>query len=940
MIGVTARPGTLTLGGASFGLGNALGAAPSRGAVEGANTFDTQFGDFSDDWTRESNDLKNSNSRLYNRIEHGAKFIGDVAPDTAIKTQVAARFARAVGEHGPQAEKILGPGLRRLTYRYRGTEKTPDAEAIRQYGIVTGGAAARGELDPTQRKELERTLQAGIKRYRKQKADATSTPEEAVQLGADEIQQVRRMHERRWREERNLLPRDNGIPEEAREAGRKYLAQYLMKNEKTPRKELYNLQLESGNTPASTGFIIDASGKVVTQAQGYGDDHYVPFNLKNLRGLKGGEYIRSRSVGGPTAEDIYTGLSTGARRVTVVSRSGYFTVEFNPETTGGFFNDKAKRMVRRYENIIDAVQSEQVARPVSISPEIQQEFIRRAEQDYPGATPRQRRQYTHALINEYKKELAQAPGEMDDFEIYLAEQTEGLEEGRRNQVRSQMLNDRKRHNEFWFKLNGQGYMDALRSLEEQFPYYIKTDSGPLKELEQFADERDKGYVEPGRNRPTEARAGLFGTVERLGAGKGNVSSTGGKFSASQADYQGYFAPKRERPPGGQREPATQAAGTSERVTTGPKTLDQLHEERSIEAKEISQRKERESIQDKGLVLTQALAEGDWSDAGGLENASKFFPPLGMSNPDDIRNWFLDPKNIRKADEAMKSLDVKGALTERQRTALRDYREATGQMNRVSFKKELMFQQTEQPFRFDDELPYQTGADPSLAEQEAGRLDKQTKPVSVGDMALSTMNRDELRNELNVLIRIHRGLEEINRKYPESDLPGRTKELDDLGVNTSIPGVLQILERNSLDQHAENVHRMLALNLNRGEMAYGGRPSRTLELTAPVETTQHVDPPSPQNKQRVTNHAKVLTDAVMKLTDQLDMTMDTPELRVAQSIGAHAKAYKDASKGQEVSDAKLAELQDNARDALMLAQAINEGRDYSDAMRKYIDDNRL
>ena len=68
-------------------------------------------------------------------------------------------------------------------------------------------------------------------------------------------------------------------------------------------------------------------------------------------------------MGGLTSEDIYTGLISGARRVTVVSRSGTFTMEFQPDFRGGRrHNDKARRMTRRYEQILDAVQSEQVDR--------------------------------------------------------------------------------------------------------------------------------------------------------------------------------------------------------------------------------------------------------------------------------------------------------------------------------------------------------------------------------------------------------------------------------------------------------------------------------------------------------------------------------------------------------------------------------------------------
>ena len=56
--------------------------------------------------------------------------------------------------------------------------------------------------------------------------------------------------------------------------------------------------------------------------------------------------MRTRAAGGPTTEDIYTGLLTGARQVQVVSNSGVFTVEFDPDLRGGRrYTDKAARMV-------------------------------------------------------------------------------------------------------------------------------------------------------------------------------------------------------------------------------------------------------------------------------------------------------------------------------------------------------------------------------------------------------------------------------------------------------------------------------------------------------------------------------------------------------------------------------------------------------------------
>src|SRR4029077_5663097 len=91
------------------------------------------------------------------------------------------------------------------------------------------------------------------------------------------------------------------------------------------------LSLKGGEQPRSVGVIIDANGDLVTQAQGFNGDHYLPFDLKNLKELQGGRYVRTRAAGGLTSEDLYTGLLTGARQVQVVSNSGVFTLEFDPD---------------------------------------------------------------------------------------------------------------------------------------------------------------------------------------------------------------------------------------------------------------------------------------------------------------------------------------------------------------------------------------------------------------------------------------------------------------------------------------------------------------------------------------------------------------------------------------------------------------------------------
>src|SRR4029077_7586561 len=79
--------------------------------------------------------------------------------------------------------------------------------------------------------------------------------------------------------------------------------------------------------------------------------------------------------------------------------------------------------------------------------------------------------------------------------------------------RQEVMNELRDLKEIHFRLNGVGYAAALDSLEEQFPYYINAAARPKQEhLEEF--EQDLGYVEPGRNRPTDAKAGWYGTAAR------------------------------------------------------------------------------------------------------------------------------------------------------------------------------------------------------------------------------------------------------------------------------------------------------------------------------------------------------------------------------------------------------------------------------------------
>lgn len=227
--------------------------------------------------------------------------LGPLAPP---KLKLALATADQAGQLGPQAAKVIGPVADRTAYRYRGTElKTPDSSLTNR------------------------------------------------------IDSIRRSPNLRPGEKREFMI--HGSEDDRGEWRPSSVLAYW--RTKLPRADLNTLQRKSGTIPPSQGVIINRKGKVTVQAVGYGDDHYLPFNLKNLSGLKGGEYIRTRTFGGPTTEDIYTGLISGAKSLTVVSHNGTYTMEFDDDLKGGRrYNDKAARMVARYGQLLDAVKSQQV----------------------------------------------------------------------------------------------------------------------------------------------------------------------------------------------------------------------------------------------------------------------------------------------------------------------------------------------------------------------------------------------------------------------------------------------------------------------------------------------------------------------------------------------------------------------------------------------------
>lgn len=277
-----------------------------EGGLGNAATWDRDNpGSFGDQVGSAPGDEFTPSRAVFRRLAAGSRALeaslGNAAPP---KLKIALQAGQHIGELGPEAQKVIGPTADKAAYRYRGIERaTPDT---RLTNAITSIQRAAG---------LNRDEKREFLVHGSTDADAN------------------------WRPSGPLA----------------YLRSRL------PKAELNTLQTKSGTIPPSEGFILDKNGKLVSQSVGFADDHYLPFNLKKLTKLKGGEYLRTRTWGGPTTEDIYTGLMSGAKSLSVVSHNGSYTLEFDDALTGGRrFNDKAHRMVARYGQLLDAVKSEQV----------------------------------------------------------------------------------------------------------------------------------------------------------------------------------------------------------------------------------------------------------------------------------------------------------------------------------------------------------------------------------------------------------------------------------------------------------------------------------------------------------------------------------------------------------------------------------------------------
>lgn len=796
---VSVNPGALTAGGATMALTHALGGSENTAVRAGqvASNVERGTNQFAQNWNQSARDPKNTNQHVYGRISAGSELLGTVAP-TSAKAQTAAAFGRFVGNSGPQAEEVFGPTARKTAYRYRGTEKTPDKALVSEYGKAVNRAKSM-------------TL--------REKGDRAP-----MQMGMDRVASERR-----------------APTMEERAAGLEALEQALQK--KLPKKNLTNLQLASGNTPPSEGVLLNKDGQIVSQAVGYGDDHYLPFNLKNLKSLKGGEYIRTRSYGGLTSEDIYTGLVAGARRVTVVSHSGTFSVQFDDDLRGGRrHNDKARRMTRRYEQILDAVQSEKVDRGPIPKP-IQDRLRAKVNQEYSGMPEADKRAEFKRRVEEYRE----SPELTDiDQEFLSTIETRAMNAGQDaqeyvRQARAQLMEAKKTR----FTLDGDGYAAAQEALREQFPYYITTTAKPKDTRDEFMNpSRDRGYVEPGRNRPTAAQGqGLFGTEVNPGRKRQGLAAS----TASHMNYQrGRFPEQRATAAaaaaggaaggaggsGGGDAPRTPSGGGSGSggAKTQPATREDVKER-------IQETQEKRTYEAAALNLRNRIR-------GNFEQEDLKDPVFSVNDQEFTRR-LSDPAFQRDFELKVEQIRSEPSLAETHKGPLTQYQASSMLIANDAYNPALGTRWTDRPFKF--------------TKEERKAADKYANTTGfVHEKPLKDMTQSELSDEVEIVSDILAAVSDSGVRGADVLQLGEGRFS---GLNEKSPHRAKVLSSEAgAHEYLKTVHAMRVNNLRREKAA-----ERKNEAgSKPQERPRTKD--APQARAQTAEWAETLGRAAQKTND--------------------------------------------------------------------------
>ena len=903
LIAVEAKPTTLSAGGAAYQLAGAFGQELTPEQMDRANKAGPQFAGFVRGWASAGTN-ENANDRLYQRLQSSGSMMNNLGASGG-KVQLAGQMAQIVGQYGPEAEKVIGPTARKTAYRYRGTETTPDEKLVDVYGDEITDAKKYGVIKPTPETQAKIDERLMTTRQR-----LTGVP--GAGRGDMRSQMVRRATGAQERQVEAVTPsilqvaqaRAGEIHDQSREPtwaergmGTAVVSEYLRL--KIPSRRLYELHLAAGNTPPSEGVIIDSKGRLAAQAIGYGDDHYLPFNLKNLKALKGGEYVRNRSVGGLTSEDIYTGLMTGARRVTVVSRSGTFSMEFAPDFRGGRrHNDKARRMTRRYEQILDAVQSGQVERQ-EIPPQWRKAIENEVKTDpyYQNADKQTIYDEIETRLKEFKENPKIEGRDLDRAEVLInaakAQANMGLmSESDAKDYEASVMKELHDMKEVRFRLNGIGYDAALKSLQEQFPYYIHdVRNKPTRREDNLEFEQDKGYVEPGRNRPTKAQAGLYGTS----------ANKGQKFSASHADYQrGRNGNEKWTGTDGQRAAAVPQPGEETpdgtTGTTGTTSTSDRKTEENRSRDMFAQEQKRMSARDAGAELFGFLKKFALWDPD--------MKPLWWDDMDksQMKERLKDPAFAKEFNDTLEKFAPQwGGPQGIQNfgSQYSNYKRARGASESVKFQRALAADYPEYPLTFDDldgdESGYHAGATVSDVKRAMHAVDTK-KPTGsfTTTRPLSQLGENELQQELNATVQVRNVLfptdPSLRPADPKYALDALKKEHP---TSPSVDVMLKLTSQQNLDDHLEKIHRIRFLMIQEEEAEKRGTSVRNVRTGTPNPGTpgDNGGTSTPVKTKPAPTHPIKQAPSVEEIQENLRLKRQTTDRYVA-ALDAYGKQLRD------------------------------------------------
>jgi hypothetical protein len=246
-------------------------------------------------------------------------------------------------------------------------------------------------------------------------------------------------------------------------------------------------QLAGYGVPSS-GIVIRADGQAKEMYRGTGDDHYLPFSAKALPELRDGQYVRTRTLGGLTPEDITTLVTSGGRRATVLSGSGLFSVELRPDVSleGRMKSPEVAAMGERYERILDQVANSGMY--IQDLPQEDEMNLKVQARAYAPDTKSKEYQTRYNMLRNQLIEERSAltttgeGNDMDRINQEVEASVSGMDIGGASpQQRARIVSDMKKdaieaaqaEKVRKLKLNSEGYALAMETLRLQYPDIIR-----------------------------------------------------------------------------------------------------------------------------------------------------------------------------------------------------------------------------------------------------------------------------------------------------------------------------------------------------------------------------------------------------------------------------------------------------------------------------------